>query len=399
MHQHAHTLRAPAFCALALVSLSMFAALPAVAAAPKISGTPTTTGTVGVPWSFTPAASDADGNKLTFSIANKPGFASFSATTGQVQGTPFAEHARTWSNIVISVSDGTTNVSLPAFSLVIKPNPNKSPTISGTPPTTATVGKAYSFQPTAVDPEGKPVTFSIRAMPSWATFSTATGKLSGTPTAAGQFSNIMIIVTDGVTSASLPTFGVTVSGSSTANSPPVISGTPPSTATVGVAYSWTPVVSDPNNDPLTLTLSGQPAWAAFDSKTGRISGTPSASYAGTTSTSALTVSDGKSTTRLQFTIAVGSTGGGGGTVGAVTLNWTPPTRNTDGSTLTNLAGYRVVYGKSSSALTSTVQISNPGIASYVVDNLASGTWYFGVKAYTSTGTESALTNIASKTIP
>ena len=180
---------------------------------------------------------------------------------------------------------------------------------------------------------------------------------------------------------------------------PKISGTPTTTGTVGVAYSWTPVVSDPNNDPLTLTLSGQPAWAAFDSKTGRISGTPSASYAGTTSTSALTVSDGKSTTRLQFTIAVGSTGGGGGTVGAVTLNWTPPTRNTDGSTLTNLAGYRVVYGKSSSALTSTVQISNPGIASYVVDNLASGTWYFAVKAYTSTGTESALTNIASKTIP
>src|SRR5437870_3823233 len=83
------------------------------------------------------------------------------------------------------------------------------PKITGTPPTTATVGQAYSFTPTAKDPEGKTLTFSIRNKPSWATFSTSTGKLSGTPTAAGTTSSIMIIVTDGVSSASLqPTFSI-----------------------------------------------------------------------------------------------------------------------------------------------------------------------------------------------
>ncbi len=46
--------------------------------------------------------------KLTFSIANKPGFANFNSATGQLYGTPYAEHARTWSGIEISVSDGTT---------------------------------------------------------------------------------------------------------------------------------------------------------------------------------------------------------------------------------------------------------------------------------------------------
>jgi Putative Ig domain len=399
MHTHALAVRTRLLCALALLSVSFFAGAPALAAAPKISGTPVTTTLVGNNWSFTPTASDADHNTLTFSIANKPGFASFSTTTGQVSGVPFAEHARTWSNITISVSDGTSTVSLPAFSLVVKPNPNKTPTISGTPPSTATVGQLYSYQWTAKDPEGKAVTFSIRNKPTWATFSTSTGKLSGTPTAAGVASHITIIVTDGVSSTAAPWFDLTVkAGGGSTNSPPVISGTPPSTAAVGAAYTWTPSLSDANNDPLTLSLSGKPAWASFDSKTGRVYGTPSASYAGTTTSSTLSVSDGKTTTTKSFTITVGAAGGGG-TVGSVTLNWSPPTHNTDGSTLTNIAGYRVVYGKSAGALTSTVQIANPGISSYVIDNLASGTWYFALKVYTSSGTESALTNVASKSIP
>jgi hypothetical protein len=355
---------------------------------------------VGKSWSFKPTASDADHNTLTFSIANKPAFANFSTTTGQVSGVPLSGDARTWSNIKISVSDGTSTVSLPAFSLVVKPNPNKSPTISGTPPTTATVGKLYSFQPTAKDPEGKAIKFSIKNKPAWASFTTSNGRLYGTPTSRGQSTKVTIIVTDGVSSTALAPFTITVVAATggTTNGAPVISGTPPSTAAVGAAYSWTPTLSDPNKDPLTVSLSGKPGWASFDSKTGRVYGTPSASYAGTTTTSTLSVSDGKATTKKTFTITVGAAGGGG-TVGAVTLNWTPPTHNTDGTTLTNLAGYRIVYGKSASALTSSVQIANPGISSYVVDNLAAGTWYFALQVYTSSGTESALTNIASKTIP
>lgn len=398
MHQHVRAFRAPFVCAV-LGAAYMLTAEVALAAAPKISGTPVTTATVGVPWSFTPTASDADHNTLTFSIANKPGFASFSSTTGKVSGTPFAEHARTWSNIVISVSDGTTKVSLPAFSLIVKPNANKSPTISGTPPTTATVGTAYSFQPAAKDPEGKTVTFSISSKPSWAAFSTSTGRLTGTPTAAGSFDHISIAVTDGVSSASLPAFNILVSGSGGGtNSAPVISGTPPKTATVGTPYSWTPTASDPNSDPLTFSISGKPAWAAFDSKTGRLYGTPSASYAGTTSSSKISVTDGKATASLPtFSITVSNTGGGT-TTGAVTLNWTPPTRNTDGTSLTNLAGYRIVYGTNANALSQTVQISSAGISTYVIDNLVAGTWYFGIKSYTSTGTESAVSSIATKTI-
>jgi hypothetical protein len=108
------------------------------------------------------------------------------------------------------------------------------------------------------------------------------------------------------------------------------------------------------------------------------------------------VSDGSLTASLPaFAIVVSSTT----TTGAATLSWTPPTRNTDGSTPTNLAGYRIAYGNSASSLTRTIQVANAGMSSYVVENLAAGTWYFSVRAYSTTGAESTTSNTASKTIP
>jgi hypothetical protein len=83
---------------------------------------------------------------------------------------------------------------------------NQPPTISGTASTTGAVGVAYAFQPSATDPEGQTLTFAVSNRPTWASFSTSTGRLSGTPTAAGTFSNIRISVSDGRRSRSLRDF-------------------------------------------------------------------------------------------------------------------------------------------------------------------------------------------------
>jgi hypothetical protein len=56
--------------------------------------------------------------------------------------------------------------------------------------------------------------------------------------------------------------------------------------------------------------------------------------------------------------------------------------------LTNLAGYDISYGTSSGKYTQTISVANPGIASYVVDNLTPGTYYFSLTAYNSDGTKS-----------
>lgn len=84
--------------------------------------------------------------------------------------------------------------------------------------------------------------------------------------------------------------------------------------------------------------------------------------------------------------------------GSATLSWIPPTENEDGSALTNLAGYRIFYGTSAGNLNQVINLANPGLTRYVIENLSAGTWYFGIRAYSSTGAESAMSAIASKTI-
>ena len=86
------------------------------------------------------------------------------------------------------------------------------------------------------------------------------------------------------------------------------------------------------------------------------------------------------------------------TSGNATLDWTPPTENSDGSVLTNLAGYTVYYGTSPGSLTQSVKVTNPGLATYTMTNLPAGTWYFAVTSYSSTGVESARSGVVSTTI-
>jgi len=84
--------------------------------------------------------------------------------------------------------------------------------------------------------------------------------------------------------------------------------------------------------------------------------------------------------------------------GAVTLDWTPPTENSDGSALTNLAGYTVYYGSSPDKLTQSVKVSNPGLTAYTLTNLPAGTWYFAVTSYSSVGLESSRSGVISAQI-
>ena len=82
----------------------------------------------------------------------------------------------------------------------------------------------------------------------------------------------------------------------------------------------------------------------------------------------------------------------------MTLSWQAPTENTDGTALTDLSGYTIHYGTQSQNYTNEIQVSNPGLTTYVVDNLAPGTYYFVVAATTSDGFESAPSPEVSATV-
>ncbi len=359
---------------------------------PNLVGTPSTSVVEGQAYSFRPSASDADGDTLTYSITNRPSWATFNAGNGRLSGTPGAGSAGTFMNIVISVSDGKASASLPPFSITVS-RANRAPTITGSPATTATVGQAYSFTPGAADPDGDSLTFSIANKPTWASFNTSNGRLSGTPAAnaAGEYTGIVISASDGALSESLPAFSIVVAAQ---NRAPTISGTPTTTATEGQAYSFQPTASDPDGDTLTFSITNRPAWASFNTSNGRLSGTPGAGTVGTYSNIVITVSDGTLTRSLAaFSIEVSQV-----STGSVTLSWQPPTTRTDDSPLNNLAGYRIRYGTTQGNYPNVITVNNPGLTSYVVDNLPAATYYFVMSAFDSAGVESANTNPVSKTI-
>ena len=398
----ARVVRVPTIAVAVSLFAVLLAPLSAFAAIPKISGTPPTTVKVGLWYNFIATISDADGDALTCSIKNQPAWAVFNKTKCQLSDIPTSAEVGTYSNIIISVSDGKGGIaSLAPFSITVSgaSGTNQPPKISGTPPTTAKPGVWYNFIATESDPNGDALKCSIQNQPAWLVFNRTVCQLSSTPTTAniGTYSNIIISVSDGKGgTASLPPFSITVSTSSTTNKPPTISGTPPTAVKTGVAYAFTPTAKDPEGKTLAFSITNKPAWATFSTTTGKLSGTPSSAQTGTYSNITIKVSDGSLTASLPaFAIVVSSTT----TTGSATLSWTPPTRNTDGSTLTNLAGYRILYGTSPSALTRTVQVANAGISRYVVESLAAGTWYFSVRAYTSSGSESPASNTASTTVP
>lgn len=178
------------------------------------------------------------------------------------------------------------------------------------------------------------------------------------------------------------------------NNAPVISGAPATSVTVGLAYAFLPKASDPDGDRLEYSISNKPGWAVFDAGTGRLSGTPSDADVGSYSNIVISVSDGTLSASLApFAINVSQTA-----VGAATLTWLPPTENTDGTPIEDLAGYRIRYGRDPGELTEVQSIPSPGITSAVIENLASGNWYFTVSAYNRSGVESENSNLAQKTV-
>ena len=88
----------------------------------------------------------------------------------------------------------------------------------------------------------------------------------------------------------------------------------------------------------------------------------------------------------------------GSSPGSVTLNWTIPTQNTDGTPLSNLAGFKLIYGQSPTDLSQAVTISNPTVATYQFTDLSPGTWYFAIVAVNTDGNESVPTNVLSQTV-
>jgi hypothetical protein len=303
-------------------------------------------------------------------------------------GRPTASDVGQYNNVTISVSDGIASASLRSFSIdVVRASValvNSPPSISGSPATSAVIGQPYAFAPSATDADNDTLTFSAVNVPAWAVFDSRSGKLYGTPgsSSAGVYSGIGINVSDGKTTVALAPFSISVEAP--ANVAPQIAGTPPSVVTAGARYEFRPTATDADGDRLTFEIQNRPAWASFDPTTGALTGTPGTNDAGNYAGVVISVSDGSLTARLpSFDVTVMNP-----VTGSVSLYWDPPELNVDGTPANNLTGYKVFYGLASRQYTMSLPLNDPTLTSVTIEQLQAATWYFAVKAVTSSGLES-----------
>lgn len=189
----------------------------------EISGTPTESVNENALYTFTPSVSTAGVGAVVFSITNRPSWASFDDSDGELTGTPDHADIGVYSDISITATDDLGASSIGPFSITV--NAASTPTaivISGTPSTSVIENNAYSFTPSITTPAHGTAVFSISNKPGWATFNTTNGALSGTPNNAhvGVTSNITITATDDVGSSSIGPFSIAVSAAG--NQSPVL---------------------------------------------------------------------------------------------------------------------------------------------------------------------------------
>jgi hypothetical protein len=192
---------------------------------------------------------------------------------------------------------------------------------------------------------------------------------------------------------SVPSSSSSAVTSSAVNSPPTITGTPPTTGTVNTLYTFTPTGIDPNGDTLGYTITGKPAWATFNTSTGQLSGTPTA--AGSFTGIVISVSDRSLSTSLPaFTLTVTAPA-----ATTATLTWTQPNFNTDGSPLIDLTGYVVYYGTSQTVLTNTKPVTGAATTMTTITGLTAGlTYYFAIASVSTSGGEGTKSNTVSARI-
>jgi Putative Ig domain len=179
----------------------------------------------------------------------------------------------------------------------------------------------------------------------------------------------------------------------TTNQAPTISAESTVSARVGVPFDFQPSATDPENDKLTFSAQNLPPWVTFDSASGEIMGTPGASDMGEYEAITITVADATHRANASFSITVL-----GAANGVARLQWETPPVKVDGSPLDDLAGYRIVYGRTAEDLDHSVFILDPAQTSFEFTTLDSGTWYFAVIGVNLNGLEGPASTAAMKSI-
>lgn len=247
---------------------------------PVFTSTAPTAATEKQQLTYAAKATDPDGDPLTYQLKKGPNGASIDPTTGALTWTPGTADAGKTFDFEIEVCDNKGLCATQSFKVTVT-NVNDPPKITTTAPTTATEDTAYSYKPSATDPDpNDTLTWKKVSGPAGVKVDPNTGEVTWTPGDADVTTGthtIEIEVCDKAGACDKQSWTVTVTN---VNDPPKITSTPPTAAEENKAYTYNATATDPDpNETLTWSLEKAPAGATIDPATGKITWTPNASDA------------------------------------------------------------------------------------------------------------------------
>ncbi|WP_422925495.1 putative Ig domain-containing protein [Singulisphaera sp. PoT] len=246
---------------------------------PSITSSPPSRVSLGATWTYPIAATDPDGDPLTFSLASGPDGLTIDAATGRLTYTPtnaaLGDHG-----VSVVVSDGRGGSTTQSFTLIVTADKtNGAPAIVSTPPTALVPdGRTFDYALRAIDPDGDPVQWSLDSSPHGVSIDPAFGTLVWTPDESQRGPQTIVVrVTDPSGASGTQTIQLLVE---CADAPPSIVSTPSTDAGTATPYFYGVRAVDPENDKLTYSLDQAPAGMTIDPDTGLIRWTPIAAQVG-----------------------------------------------------------------------------------------------------------------------
>lgn len=251
--------------------------LPAPNQAPLITSTPPAAVSLGSSLRYDVKASDANGDRLSYTLLQNPDGMVIDPERGVLIWTPKSGQVGR-SAVELEVADGNGGTARQSFELVVK-GANLPPQIVSTPPITAALNAPYRYEVLASDPDADALTYSLVRAPEGMTIDPDTGVVTYTPTSSSSSSPVEILVSDGFGGSSRQSFELAI-GSSAGSALPRITSIPPVITGAGSPYAYQVTATDPAGSPLTYALVDPPAGMVMDPQSGRLTWTPAASVTG-----------------------------------------------------------------------------------------------------------------------
>ena len=263
MSQEKYFLRILSFAFLFLtLSLSSAHALSLTCTLPA-------TAQVGVAYTGANCTASAGTPAYAYSLTGAPAWMSIDTASGTISGTPTASGTVSFTANVTDSTSATASYSVTSFTVAPAA---AALSLNCTFPTGAQAGVAYTGA-SCTGSGGTPTyTYSLSGAPAWMSIS-ASGAISGTPTASGTLSFTVKVTDSTSATASYPVTGFVVAPAAAVLS---LNCTFPTGAQVGVAYTGASCTASGGTPTYSYSLSGAPAWMSI-SASGAISGTPNAS--------------------------------------------------------------------------------------------------------------------------